>query len=180
MKERSKMKGGRKNLKRAAGDEHTLKLEDGQCMMQVLSLRGSNLIEVMGTNGEKSLALFPAKFQKSMWIKNGSFVIVDESGKEKAIESGSKVTCIVSQVLFYEQVRKLQKSPEWPEIFKSTTLEDTNRSSLPKAVSQEADEHNSSEDEYDDLPPLVANKNRIQPPSSEVDSESDTGSDSDS
>ncbi|CAN0877187.1 hypothetical protein LINGRAHAP2_LOCUS11747, partial [Linum grandiflorum] len=67
-----------------------------------------------------------------------------------------------------------------PEIFKSTTLEDTNRSSLPKAVSQEADEHNSSEDEYDDLPPLVANKNRIQPPSSEVDSESDTGSDSDS
>ena len=43
----------------------------------------------------------------------GSFVVVDESGKEQAIESGSKVTCIVSQVLFYEQVRALQKSPEW-------------------------------------------------------------------
>ena len=43
----------------------------------------------------------------------GSFVVVDESGKEKALESGSKVACIVSQVLFYEQVRALQKSPEW-------------------------------------------------------------------
>jgi probable RNA-binding protein EIF1AD len=43
----------------------------------------------------------------------GSFVVVDISGKEKALESGSKVACIVSQVLFYEQVRSLQKSPEW-------------------------------------------------------------------
>lgn len=39
--------------------------------------------------------------------------MVDISGKEKALESGSKVACIVSQVLFYEQVRSLQKSPEW-------------------------------------------------------------------
>ncbi|CAN1151440.1 Probable RNA-binding protein EIF1AD [Linum perenne] len=173
---KEKMKGGRKNLKRASADEHNLKLQDGQSMMQVMSLRGSNLIEVLGTNGEKSLALFPAKFQKSMWIKKGSFVIVDESGK--AIESGSKVTCIVSQVLFHDQVRKLQKSPEWPEIFKAVTLDDTSKSVAPN---EEADELNSSEDEDDDgLPPLVANKNRIRPPFSEVDSESDTGSDSDS
>ncbi|KAL5991338.1 hypothetical protein ACLOJK_012245 [Asimina triloba] len=33
----------------------------------------------------------------------GSFVVVDESGKDKALESGSKVACIVSQVLYYEQ-----------------------------------------------------------------------------
>ncbi|CAL9029016.1 unnamed protein product [Prunus brigantina] len=33
--------------------------------------------------------------------------------KEKVVESGSKVACIVSQVLFYEQVRALKKSPEW-------------------------------------------------------------------
>ncbi|CAN1852440.1 Probable RNA-binding protein EIF1AD [Linum perenne] len=160
MKER--MKGGRKNLKRASADEHNLKLQDGQSMMQVMSLRGSNLIEVMH--------LFRC------YIEFGSFVIVDESGK--AIESGSKVTCIVSQVLFHDQVRKLQKSPEWPEIFKAVTLDDTSKSTAPN---EEADELNSSEDEDDDgLPPLVANKNRIQPPFSEVDSESDTGSDSDS
>ncbi|XVF00386.1 hypothetical protein REPUB_Repub03eG0281100 [Reevesia pubescens] len=118
------MKGGRKNLKRAAKDQN-LSLQNEQSIMKVLSLRGSNLIEVMDAGGEKSLALFPAKFQKSMWIKRGNFVVVDESGKEKALESGSKVACIVSQVLFYEQVRALQKSPEWPEIFKSINMDDS-------------------------------------------------------
>lgn len=39
--------------------------------------------------------------------------MVDESGREEALESGSKVACIVSQVLFHEQVRMFQKSPEW-------------------------------------------------------------------
>ncbi|KAG7990153.1 hypothetical protein I3843_02G010800 [Carya illinoinensis] len=38
------MKGGRKNLKRAA-EEDKFNLQDGQTIMQVLSLRGSNLIE---------------------------------------------------------------------------------------------------------------------------------------
>ncbi|KAI3993034.1 hypothetical protein MKX01_009777, partial [Papaver californicum] len=94
------MKGGRKNLKRAA-EEQGLTLQEGQRVMQVVSLRGSNSIEVLDADGKKLLALFPAKFQKSMWIK-----------QEEAIESGSKVACIVTQVLFYKQVRLLQKSPE--------------------------------------------------------------------
>ena len=49
----------------------------------------------------------------------GSFVVVDESGKEKALESGSKVACLVSQVLFSKQVRELEKSPEWCAIVSS-------------------------------------------------------------
>ncbi|KAL6279729.1 hypothetical protein ACE6H2_016610 [Prunus campanulata] len=39
------MKGGRKNLKRAV-EEESLTLKDGHSIMQVVSLRGSNLIEV--------------------------------------------------------------------------------------------------------------------------------------
>lgn len=39
--------------------------------------------------------------------------MVDASEKDKVIESGGKVACIVSQVLFFEQVRALRKSPEW-------------------------------------------------------------------
>ncbi|KAM0069085.1 putative translation initiation factor 1A (eIF-1A), RNA-binding domain, S1, IF1 type [Helianthus debilis subsp. tardiflorus] len=105
-------KGGRKNLKRAVNDA-TLTLQPGQSVMQVVSLRGSNMIEVIDAKGEKTLAIFPAKFQKSMWIKRGSFVVVDDGGREEAIESGSKVACVVLQVLFHDQVRVLQKSPEW-------------------------------------------------------------------
>ena len=43
----------------------------------------------------------------------GSFVVVDDSGRVEAVESGSKVACVVLQVLFHDQVRVLQKSSEW-------------------------------------------------------------------
>ncbi|KAG2713347.1 hypothetical protein I3760_04G173000 [Carya illinoinensis] len=134
--------------------------------------------KVMDGQGEKSLALFPAKFQKSMWIRRGSFVVVDICGKEKALESGSKVACLVSQVLFYEQVRPLQKSPEWPEIFKSTHLEDSSGSLLGKTSQQEEDELESSDEEG--LPPIEVNINRIKPFELLSDAESDSGSDRDS
>ncbi|RZC44181.1 hypothetical protein C5167_037127 [Papaver somniferum] len=168
------MKGGRKNLKRAA-EEQGLTLQKDQCVMQVVSLRGSNSIEVLDANGKKLLALFPAKFQKSMWIKRGSFVVVDAGRIDEAIEAGSKVACIVTQVLFYEQVRLLQKSPDWPEIFKVTGTEESN--AHPQVSnSQAAEELNSSEDE-DGLPPLEANTNRIRP--IELDPEADSESESD-
>ncbi|KAJ0705355.1 putative translation initiation factor 1A (eIF-1A), RNA-binding domain, S1, IF1 type [Helianthus annuus] len=152
------MKGGRKNLKRAVNDE-TLTLQPGQSIMQVVSLRGSNLIEVIDAKGEKALAIFPAKFQKSMWIKRGSFVVVDDSGREEAVESGRKVACVVLQVLFHEQVRVLQKSPEWPEIFKSAMVDSSSGNS--QITRQENEELDSSDD--DGLPPLKANTNRRIP-----------------
>ncbi len=154
------MKGGRKNLKRAAMEE-TLTLQQGQSIMQVVSLRGSNLIEVIDAKGEKALAIFPAKFQKSMWIKRGNFVVVDDSGREEAIESGRKVACVVVQVLFHEQVRLLQKSPQWPEIFKSTSLDNTDGNLQTNTSVQEDNDLNSSDD--DGLPPLEANTNRRKP-----------------
>lgn len=168
------MRGGRKNLKRAT-EEETTTLEQGQVIMQVVSLRGSNLIEVMDAKGEKALALFPAKFQKSMWIKRGSFVVADVSGREEAIESGRKVTCVVSQVLFHEQVRVLEKSPEWPEIFKSPIL-DSSRSFPGQASTQDESELTSSDE--DGLPPLEANMNRRMPV--ELQSHTDSDPDSDS
>ncbi|XP_019163389.1 PREDICTED: probable RNA-binding protein EIF1AD [Ipomoea nil] len=168
------MKGGRKNLKRA-GKEKTAILQQGQSIMQVVDLRGSNIIEVLDANGEKSLAIFPAKFQKSMWIKRGNFVVVDESGREEAIESGRKVGCIVTQVLFYDQVREYQKSPEWPEIFKSAVVE-TSKENLERHTSQTQDIEDSSDD--DGLPPLEANTNRLKPFQSESETESESEADS--
>ncbi|KAI3882576.1 hypothetical protein MKX03_010695 [Papaver bracteatum] len=167
------MKGGRKNLKRAA-EEQGLTLQEGQRVMQVVSLRGSNSIEVLDADGKKLLALFPAKFQKSMWIKRGSFVVVDAGRIEEAIEAGSKVACIVTQVLFYEQVRLLQKSPEWPEIYKVTSTEESN--AHPQiSNSQAAEEGLNSSDDDDGLPPLEANTNRNRP--AELDPEPDSESD---
>ncbi|KAF3786335.1 putative RNA-binding protein [Nymphaea thermarum] len=173
------MKGGRKNLKRSMGDDLP-SLQEGQSIMKVASLRGSNIIEVMDAKGDKSLALFPAKFQKSIWIKQGlsmvvkpsitgSFVIVDGSGMDKALEFGHKVTCIVSQVLFYEQVRALQS----PEVFRSE------RSEHGPTEDDHPTERQCSSDEDDDLPPLEANLNRIRPSHFYVESDADSDASSD-
>ncbi|XP_060213023.1 uncharacterized protein LOC132640448 isoform X2 [Lycium barbarum] len=128
--------------------------------------------------GRKNLkrAIFPAKFQKIMWIKRGNFVVVDESGREEAVESGRKVGCVVTKVLYYDQVRVLQKSPEWPEIFKSTAVE----SSKPELVSHsdQIEENEDSSDDDDGLPPLEANTNRLNPFQLESETESDSDTDS--
>lgn len=167
-------------MKRAV-EEDNLTLQPGQSIMQVVSLRGSNLIEVMDAKGEKSLALFPAKFQKSMWIKRGSFVFVDESGREQALESGSKVACIVSQVLFHEQVRRLRKSPEWPEAFTSQASDKPSRDLPEPSTEQDGEEAGTSDD--DSLPPLETNMNRMRPfglhPGSASESASDSDTDAD-
>ncbi|XP_051122737.1 uncharacterized protein LOC127245758 isoform X2 [Andrographis paniculata] len=167
------MRGGRKNLKRAVAEELTA-LQHGESIMQVVDLRGSNLIEVMDTKGDKLIAIFPAKFQKSMWIKRGNFVVVDESGREEAVESGRKVAGIVTQVLYHDQVRLLQKSSEWPEIFKSTPGENSMQCLDSDTLRQEDEENCSSDDE---LPPLEANTNRLNPLHHHVESESDSEED---
>uniref|UniRef100_A0ACD5WRB5 Uncharacterized protein n=1 Tax=Avena sativa TaxID=4498 RepID=A0ACD5WRB5_AVESA len=166
------MKAGRKNLQRACQDGSAVALAEGESIMQVVTLRGSNLIEVTDGEGVKSLALFPAKFQKSFWIKNGNFVVVDASGRDEALESGSKIGCVVSRVLFHDQVRALEKSGEWPAMFKSTS----NRwatGTTEGTASQVEEEQNSDEDD-DDLPPLEANTNRNRPFDVHSDTESDT------
>ncbi|CAL4889513.1 unnamed protein product [Urochloa decumbens] len=168
------MKAGRKNLRRACDEGAAVALAEGESIMQVLTLRGSNVIEVMDGEGVKSLALFPAKFQKSFWIKSGSFVVVDASGRDQALESGSKIACVVSQILFHEQVRALQKSGNWPAIFKSAPNEGSETRTQAQTATEIHEQPDSDED--DGLPPLEANTNRNRP--YELYSDSDSGSDS--
>ncbi|KAL5704829.1 hypothetical protein ACHQM5_023201 [Ranunculus cassubicifolius] len=148
------MTGRRKNLKIAA-EQKEIFVQEGQSIMQVVSLRGSTVIEVMDARGEKSLARFPATMQRTMWINK------------------------VSQVLFHEQVRVLQKSPEWPKIFKTATSDNAHPQ---KVVSENTEKisstYNQDEEDDDDLPPLEANLNRVRPYESA--SESELGSDTES
>lgn len=52
----------------------------------------------------------------------GNFVVADESGREEAAESGRKIGCIITQVLYHEQVRLLQKSPNWYKLILKSSL----------------------------------------------------------
>jgi probable RNA-binding protein EIF1AD len=40
----------------------------------------------------------------------GSFMFVNAIGRDQALESGSKIVYVVSQILFHEQVQTLEKS----------------------------------------------------------------------
>ncbi|KAK4734187.1 hypothetical protein R3W88_008448 [Solanum pinnatisectum] len=105
----------------------------------------------------------------------GNFVVVDDSGREEATESGRKVGCVVTQVLYYDQVRVLQKSPEWPEIFKYTAVESSKQDNTQSRNSQMDENEDSSDD--DGLPPLEANTNRLNPFQQESETESDSDTD---
>ncbi|KAK4403467.1 hypothetical protein Sango_0715300 [Sesamum angolense] len=155
------MRGGRKNLKRAIEEEMVT-------LQQVLC------VKVMDTKGQKLLAIFQQNSRKACGLK-GNFIVVDESGREEAVESGRKVGGMVTQVLYHDQVRLLQKSPEWPEIFKSVPQE-TSKQDLNSCTSQQDDE-SCTDDEG--LPPLEANTNRRNPLLSQLHIESDSDSETD-
>ncbi|CAN8325118.1 unnamed protein product [Cochlearia groenlandica] len=109
-----------------------------------------------------------------------SFVVIDHTGKEKAQESGRKVTSIVCKVLFFEQIRLLQKSPEWPEIFRDTKMVPAEESSQIPIVQKRDDAEVGSSDDDDGMPPLEANTNRLRMFGVQCDAETDSESDSDS
>ncbi|XBI86308.1 hypothetical protein VPH35_094290 [Triticum aestivum] len=140
-------------------------------MLQIGTHRSPN--KVTDGEGVKSLALFPAKFQKRFWIKNGNFVAIDANGRDEGIESGSKIACVVSRVLFHDQVRELEKSGEWPAIFRSTP---NGWATGPEGTSSQVAEGQNSEEEDDDIPPLEANTNRNRPFDVHSDTESDSNS----
>ncbi|GAQ82714.1 Nucleic acid-binding OB-fold-like protein [Klebsormidium nitens] len=93
-------------------------------IMRVVAPRGSNLIEVEDPAGKSTLALLPAKFQKMLWVRRGSFVMVDEADRERAEESGGKVTGTISCVLFPDHVRELRKRGSWPAAFDTLGAEE--------------------------------------------------------
>jgi len=175
---------GRKNSKIEAL-EGCFEIQEGHTVMQVVSCRGSNLIEVMDDTGFKTLALLPAKFHKSLWIKRGNYVLVEESDRERALEAGNKVTCVILRVLFEEQVRTLRKSSCWPQGFN-----DHKRSSVIATSGSDANVHKldlpSEKEHYEEyssdegLPPLEANCNRHCPQDSHPTSSKEETSDSDS
>lgn len=153
--------GGRKNLKQGAL-QGSFDLKLGQTIRRVVVLRGSNIIEVEDAESLRTLCFLPAKFNKVLWIRKGSFVVVEEGEREKVLESGNKVTGMICQVLFEEQVRSLKRNSMWPSGFEDIDLQaESSREGLSdnndilRASNSDGD---SSEDKG--LPPLETNPNR--------------------
>uniref|UniRef100_A0A0D3BKE2 Uncharacterized protein n=1 Tax=Brassica oleracea var. oleracea TaxID=109376 RepID=A0A0D3BKE2_BRAOL len=103
-------------------------------------------------------------------------LLTDHIGKEKAQESGSKVTSIICKVLFFEQLRLLQKSPDWPEIFRDAKPVPADESSQIPMAQQDVDGEIDSSDDGMPPPPLEAYTNRLRPFGVQFDAETDSDS----
>jgi probable RNA-binding protein EIF1AD len=87
----------------------------GQAIVRAAGSRGTNVMEVEFPCGRSSLALIPARFHKTLWIKRGTFLVVEDLG-EGAGEA--RVTGQIVRVLYAEQVRALRKlAGVWPPEF---------------------------------------------------------------
>lgn len=156
--------GGRKKLKQGAL-HGSFDLQLDQTIRRVVSLRGSNIIEVEDAESVRTLCLLPAKFNKILWIRTGSFVVVQEGEREKVLESGNKVTGIICQVLFEEQIRLLKRSSIWPSAFEEPKLQSESQREVLNSKDDSIRSSNSTSNdgscsEDEGLPPLEANQNR--------------------
>ena len=54
-------------------------IEDNHVIAQIQKAEGNNLYTVKTSNGEGLLVELPARFRSQIWVKRGSFVVIDTS-----------------------------------------------------------------------------------------------------
>lgn len=126
---------------------------ENQQFAQILKSRGNNLHEVEPAvfakpdeededqNPEKTfLVSMPTKFRKNIWVKRGSFVIIE------MIAEGQKVKGEIARILLPEHIKEFKKDGIWPEKF------------VPKSNVETARPSDEESSDLDD--PIERNTNR--------------------
>jgi len=156
------MSRSRKHVTSQALDDYPIP-QEGEKIVKVISIRGSNILEIEYPDGEKVLALMPARFNKVIWVKRGNFVIAEpfrEQFKTKEAQA-SKLKARIVHILLPDQVKHLQKSGLWPTEFlngaESEPIGHDNASNEDE--DEDGDEDEGSEEELDEY---LINRNRRQ------------------
>ena len=122
---------------------------ENERIVQVIESRGRNTLEVSYPGGESILALIPAKFQKKIWIKKGSFVIIEPTF---LVDASSKVLAVVTHALFAQDIEHLIDQNLWPEEFLQDAKESFKLREKPTNQGAYLDmDFMSESDEEDDL-----------------------------
>ncbi|XP_064602835.1 probable RNA-binding protein EIF1AD [Liolophura sinensis] len=150
----------RKHVAQEVLEEFVMPTEN-QSVVKVVASKGNNLHEVEISSGDKFLVSMPTKFRKNIWIKRGSFVIVDP------IEEGDKVKGEITAILYKEQIKYLKEEGKWPKEFDDKT-DDVSR----KDAMIDDDMLPPSDDSGDEgLSNVIANPNRAPVAVESTDSE---------
>ena len=122
-----KSKGRRTHVLRQALQEYASPPGPGECICKAHGSRGSNHIDVELPNGERTLMLLPAKFHRKLWIRKGSYVIVELLADGE--DAGESVRGQIARVLMQDDVKYLKAMVGvWPERFaKSSDREEVEK-----------------------------------------------------
>lgn len=82
-----------------------------QRLVKVVASCGNYLYEVCTTGGETFLVSMPSKFRNTVWIRKGSFVVIE------SIDEGQKVRGEIVTVLLKHHLKQLKKDGRWPKEF---------------------------------------------------------------
>lgn len=88
-------------------------VSDDQFIVKVLQAKGNSLYEIETPDNNKYLVSMPSKFRKTVWVKPGSFVVIEE------IKEGNKVKGEITNVLMKHHIKLLKKNGDWPEQFET-------------------------------------------------------------
>ncbi|RIA98976.1 hypothetical protein C1645_731185 [Glomus cerebriforme] len=85
-----------------------------QKIAKVLNGRGKNLFEIQFSDGNITLCTLPPKFRNLIWVKRGSYVIINPISET---ERANKIGGEIEHVLFPEHVKHLKSEGIWPQEF---------------------------------------------------------------
>lgn len=101
-----------KHVKREQDEDDLSLPTENQQIVRVVGSKGNNLFEVEKAEGsENFLVSMPNKFRKNVWIKRGSFLLVEP------IQEGDKVKAEIIRILTNEHQKEFIKEGIWPIAF---------------------------------------------------------------
>lgn len=117
------------------------KLEDSQLIARIVKAEGKNLYTVLSPSSETLLVELEARFRSTIWLKRGSYVLVD---KASLADRENKIDGEIVNVVRDEKAWRKEKY--WPKEFvkKSVSAEDDNESTVGKMPP--SDDENEDED----------------------------------
>eukprot|EP01111_Echinosteliopsis_oligospora_P008486 TRINITY_DN241_c0_g1_i1.p1 TRINITY_DN241_c0_g1~~TRINITY_DN241_c0_g1_i1.p1 ORF type:complete len:166 (-),score=48.07 TRINITY_DN241_c0_g1_i1:56-553(-) len=164
------MSHSRKYVMQEYANSTSLNLDKSESIVKVTDMRGGNICEVEYPDGEKMLAMIPAKFRKVVWIRVGNYVV---AAAPQSADVTSKVRTSIVRILTAEHVKQLKKHSLWPTQFEDEPKALT-KSQEAQMENAEEDADNNSEEEQDSDDDLFVNKNRQMDDESEDDDDEDS------
>ncbi|EFR03198.1 hypothetical protein MGYG_06197 [Nannizzia gypsea CBS 118893] len=115
---------GKPRRKMLATAEETLypppALEEGQTIARVVKATGNNIYSVELPSKESILVELPARFRSTIWMKRGTFVVVDSTALE---ERDNKLSGEIVNIV--RDDKAWRKADFWPKEFVKKIVEDS-------------------------------------------------------